>query len=128
MAGIGSVWALLWSRGAEGRGLADGRLGGGWRVVARIAIGPARANGQDLGQTADQGIHQAGVKVVSPLGLDVVHGSGQGPGGLVGPNTGQGIEDIDQADNACFQREDRKSTRLNSSHVAISYAVFCLKK
>src|SRR5690625_6530736 len=26
------------------------------------------------------------------------------------------------------QRTDRKSTRLNSSHVAISYAVFCLKK
>src|SRR6266511_5338632 len=24
--------------------------------------------------------------------------------------------------------EDRKSTRLNSSHVKISYAVFCLKK
>src|SRR5690625_6238392 len=27
-----------------------------------------------------------------------------------------------------FGRLDRKSTRLNSSHVAISYAVFCLKK
>src|SRR5690349_24173751 len=26
------------------------------------------------------------------------------------------------------QRADRKSTRLNSSHVEISYAVFCLKK
>src|SRR5690349_22615029 len=26
------------------------------------------------------------------------------------------------------QRGDRKSTRLNSSHVEISYAVFCLKK
>src|SRR5690625_6496961 len=26
------------------------------------------------------------------------------------------------------QKQDRKSTRLNSSHVAISYAVFCLKK
>src|SRR3989442_9786533 len=26
------------------------------------------------------------------------------------------------------QDEDRKSTRLNSSHVRISYAVFCLKK
>src|SRR2546428_3794289 len=26
------------------------------------------------------------------------------------------------------QREDRKSTRLNSSHDQISYAVFCLKK
>src|SRR5437870_8626502 len=31
---------------------------------------------------------------------------------------------------ACFRTRttDRKSTRLNSSHVAISYAVFCLKK
>src|SRR5690606_39667952 len=28
---------------------------------------------------------------------------------------------------ACH-RQDRKSTRLNSSHVKISYAVFCLKK
>src|SRR3712207_8904551 len=27
-----------------------------------------------------------------------------------------------------LQREDRKSTRLNSSHANISYAVFCLKK
>src|SRR5437773_8889556 len=26
------------------------------------------------------------------------------------------------------QRADRKSTRLNSSHITISYAVFCLKK
>src|SRR5437773_4494819 len=25
-------------------------------------------------------------------------------------------------------RRDRKSTRLNSSHITISYAVFCLKK
>src|SRR3712207_7890097 len=29
---------------------------------------------------------------------------------------------------AVFQREDRKSTRLNSSHANISYAVFCLEK
>src|SRR5690606_41508106 len=29
---------------------------------------------------------------------------------------------------AMFQAKDRKSTRLNSSHVKISYAVFCLKK
>src|SRR5437667_8352820 len=27
-----------------------------------------------------------------------------------------------------FQMRDRKSTRLNSSHITISYAVFCLKK
>src|SRR5690606_39668757 len=28
----------------------------------------------------------------------------------------------------CLVPENRKSTRLNSSHVKISYAVFCLKK
>src|SRR5438067_9377914 len=27
-----------------------------------------------------------------------------------------------------LESQDRKSTRLNSSHVSISYAVFCLKK
>src|SRR5699024_12071407 len=27
-----------------------------------------------------------------------------------------------------YRNQDRKSTRLNSSHVSISYAVFCLKK
>src|SRR3712207_8704153 len=27
-----------------------------------------------------------------------------------------------------FEQKDRKSTRLNSSHANISYAVFCLKK
>src|SRR5205807_9501622 len=30
--------------------------------------------------------------------------------------------------NAIIFDEDRKSTRLNSSHLVISYAVFCLKK
>src|SRR5690606_7295363 len=41
------------------------------------------------------------------------------------------IHTVDQdADNFAhvFAVEDRKSTRLNSSHVKISYAVFCLKK
>src|SRR5690625_702977 len=33
-----------------------------------------------------------------------------------------------EADGRLREIEDRKSTRLNSSHVAISYAVFCLKK
>src|SRR5690625_6919583 len=37
---------------------------------------------------------------------------------------------FDDGENAVKARnnQDRKSTRLNSSHVAISYAVFCLKK
>src|SRR5439155_10882336 len=33
--------------------------------------------------------------------------------------------DVDEEE---VEEGDRKSTRLNSSHVAISYAVFCLKK
>src|SRR2546430_12476708 len=37
---------------------------------------------------------------------------------------GAGVANIDRRD----QVEDRKSTRLNSSHSQISYAVFCLKK
>src|SRR5690625_6930086 len=38
-------------------------------------------------------------------------------------------KDVKSAKKAWFIAGiDRKSTRLNSSHVAISYAVFCLKK
>src|SRR5690348_18297247 len=33
-----------------------------------------------------------------------------------------------QASRRSASRRDRKSTRLNSSHPSISYAVFCLKK
>src|SRR5258705_10886952 len=33
-----------------------------------------------------------------------------------------------QCPRSVHARRDRKSTRLNSSHLGISYAVFCLKK
>src|SRR5690625_5661988 len=36
--------------------------------------------------------------------------------------------DLSTEERADIGRKDRKSTRLNSSHVAISYAVFCLRK
>src|SRR5689334_25247024 len=36
--------------------------------------------------------------------------------------------DVLQLDGEHPRLEDRKSTRLNSSHSSISYAVFCLKK
>src|SRR5256885_10846710 len=35
---------------------------------------------------------------------------------------------LDRAGRVRVVRVDRKSTRLNSSHLVISYAVFCLKK
>src|SRR2546430_13029801 len=35
---------------------------------------------------------------------------------------------LDEPQHFCCLEADRKSTRLNSSHSQISYAVFCLKK
>src|SRR5690625_6454411 len=66
------------------------------------------------------GYHGAGLYLHSPHGNDislelvssVVNGNYHPTGG-----GGKVLTDI-----------DRKSTRLNSSHVAISYAVLCLKK
>src|SRR5437870_10543236 len=46
-------------------------------------------------------------------------------------NSGSGTYQRAETKTTCSQcgkETDRKSTRLNSSHVAISYAVFCLKK
>src|SRR5256885_16608040 len=42
----------------------------------------------------------------------------------------EGVADAGRVDHVVDQHggEDRKSTRLNSSHLEISYAVFCLKK
>src|SRR3712207_8183311 len=61
--------------------------------------------------------------------------------GLVGRGEHLGLVDVVDADGLQHlrldevpdaglghHREDRKSTRLNSSHANISYAVFCLKK
>src|SRR5206468_12073117 len=46
-----------------------------------------------------------------------------------GPGENAGVVDIGDGLVAAFKIEsDRKSTRLNSSHDQISYAVFCLKK
>src|SRR5947209_8804461 len=49
-----------------------------------------------------------------------VGGGGRSVGDLL--EIGTGLHCI------AFNRGDRKSTRLNSSHANISYAVFCLKK
>src|SRR5439155_12444431 len=49
-------------------------------------------------------------------------------GGLGVDGFGSQFERIDRREDVGDGIADRKSTRLNSSHVAISYAVFCLKK
>src|SRR5690625_6258575 len=50
------------------------------------------------------------------------------PPGLRETLTGSDVDVLDAVSAADLVELDRKSTRLNSSHVAISYAVFCLKK
>src|SRR5205814_7952474 len=44
------------------------------------------------------------------------------------PNAGKGPRGRRAPDGTSARPSDRKSTRLNSSHLGISYAVFCLKK
>src|SRR2546430_8221323 len=49
--------------------------------------------------------------------------------GAVGRGRAAGVpQPLDQVPRRVAQNGDRKSTRLNSSHSQISYAVFCLKK
>src|SRR5690606_40273372 len=47
---------------------------------------------------------------------------------VVAPVVGEVAPDVELDRRRSVVGEDRKSTRLNSSHVKISYAVFCLKK
>src|SRR3712207_7300758 len=61
-----------------------------------------------------------------------LHGREHGTQGLVPPRQrGERAPQhlhVQRAGEPQGVREDRKSTRLNSSHANISYAVFCLKK
>src|SRR5699024_11634609 len=61
-------------------------------------------------------IDAVGTEIASPPGAESVEAEGC----VVLP----GLVDL----HTHLREPDRKSTRLNSSHVSISYAVFCLKK
>src|SRR2546426_9377325 len=52
---------------------------------------------------------------------------GHGPGDGCGAGPGERRKARLPGEGS-FAERDRKSTRLNSSHLVISYAVFCLKK
>src|SRR3989454_7725138 len=57
----------------------------------------------------------------------MVHGR-HVPGAAVGERDGEQVLALAGAPVVPVPPQDRKSTRLNSSHLVISYAVFCLKK
>src|SRR3712207_7691369 len=78
-------------------------------------VSHAVANGYYVGT-----INRVGIE---PLGEDDFYGQSY----FCDPR-GQFIGDVGDAHHEELIIRDRKSTRLNSSHANISYAVFCLKK
>src|SRR5690606_15389411 len=82
-------------------------------VVVRMPCGGGIRGGQTHSQSPEALFaHVCGVKVVMPSD----------------PYDAKGllIAAVEEGDPVIFLEPDRKSTRLNSSHVKISYAVFCL--
>src|SRR5690606_41128658 len=67
------------------------------------------------------GLHCPGGRTLQPRGAS-------SPGGKRGTGLRAGERGVESTHRTQAVRPDRKSTRLNSSHVKISYAVFCLKK
>src|SRR5699024_11969194 len=90
-------------------------------VSASFCLSPSQTT-----ELSTLSLHDA-LPILPPLqqGFQPIPGDGI-DGGL--PQLGE--EDEPQGGAVAFlvQSGDRKSTRLNSSHVSISYAVFCLKK
>src|SRR5699024_462926 len=98
----------------------------------------AYAGGVDIIQLRDKTL-EARAEIAA---LEVLKDAAQRHGKLFSVNdradvallTGADVFHVGQGDltsaqaRAVLGDEDRKSTRLNSSHVSISYAVFCLKK
>src|SRR5690349_23985385 len=86
-------------------------LAQGFHIGAKAGANLGKINGQDF---------EDGFKLGYQLGgfaeIDFTKGFGIQP------------EVLWSQTNTTVTDEDRKSTRLNSSHVEISYAVFCLKK
>src|SRR5690606_41974681 len=80
------------------------------KLLQSVRAVPARPRGAGQQELSVRGVHRARVAArdVLPRSLDRHREAHAQPGLAVGV--------------------DRKSTRLNSSHVKISYAVFCLKK
>src|SRR5437868_8998667 len=68
--------------------------------------------------------------IVAVAGVDAHHGrvDGVGSGQHCGDQPSSPSREDEGVDFGRRGLIDRKSTRLNSSHVSISYAVFCLKK
>src|SRR5690606_16432073 len=115
----------------EGTGTAAENVGEGAGGAAKSAGEGAGGAAQSVGEDAGGAVKDAGEGA-----RDVGKGAGDTAASAVSdtaetaePVTEQGQEQASDQDGETGEKApDRKSTRLNSSHVKISYAVFCLKK
>src|ERR1035438_619423 len=94
-----------------------------WLLAAMAGRAEGRTSDDDLGELYEQAVRET-IERLEALGSPVVSDGEQSkPSFATYPVAGS----ADLApDGAVIP--DRKSTRLNSSHLGISYAVFCLKK
>src|SRR5690606_42090850 len=105
--------------GADGLPLAPPELAQRHHQVGDAAQGADSGVRHGAWAHHSEGAHvQAHGALLEPADLLLLGLADDGARHFVGPAVGD--EGLDA--------EDRKSTRLNSSHVKISYAVFCLKK
>src|SRR5256885_10002180 len=77
------------------------------------------------------GSNITGIKRVSGFDFIALQTSNPLGRGITTSSNARSIESPSTRASACWPfaaQTDRKSTRLNSSHLVISYAVFCLKK
>src|SRR5256885_7238355 len=113
-----SAWQQnRWSDGgAQGLNLAASFDGGATWTASNAAF--SRCTGGNSGNPGDYARATDVWLTVSPAG--VVYALALSfTGGTLRPGSSSGM---------LVAQSDRKSTRLNSSHLVISYAVFCLKK
>src|SRR2546426_8927359 len=73
-------------------------------------------------------LRKEGASFDLPIALGILAATGAVKKGAIGPFAVVGELALDGQIQAVRGSLDRKSTRLNSSHLVISYAVFCLKK
>src|SRR5215211_440748 len=97
-----------------------------WEVLADVELLEDRGNGGELALASveqDQVRRGQELLVLLPEPLQAASDHLCHARGVVGALYGPDLEPP-----VLLLRRDRKSTRLNSSHTVISYAVFCLKK
>src|SRR5688500_17698070 len=93
-----------------------------WPAAVRSAFGSARVAPTGVPHPAPDGGPDAGGASSQAVGAGAVRSTGT-------PASGAVLASPDRAPYSARTNAwpDRKSTRLNSSHLVISYAVFCLK-